>query len=589
MKKRKKFLDILFPRIVIAWIIAIILGFIFIKVVFKSLSFDSFIARNENVSYFLYRDLSKKENTEEIIGNNKVSNWYLCSFPGNYLDVNVSHFDFLSFVNLKKYAYIYDLETDEIIMDSSQQIFLSGTFLQEKQEGTASQIIFLSCDPDLVKNIEPFDEIFDTLECQKWTLKEWFGNKPHIDYQIMVEEILYDSDEGNFIPIKGYLKKSTKANILNAYGFGFGKYIRKYNQTESIPFDLSSNFEGYEEKYQSYVFENSSVASVFGTTESDKEYFDSFFKDNTIWSPNAMKEHIGISYVNADAFSNEARICALYRALPEKFGNKEIRYIVVQDNVFETYKSLWLFVWLCFIMGSSVIAIVISHMHYNKLKNFYRNEDYRIALLNSLVHDLRTPLTVMSGYAENLKENIQNESKDEYADGILQNTGYVNNIIEDVIELSHTEQSTEKIKKEKADLVVLFNESEDGFKTIIEKKGIKTEFKNSYIRRVDVKSMKRVCDNLIGNAVKYTPNGGSIKIYACDKPFCHYLVIENSPITPIKSNPKKLWEPFMKDDESRSDVSGNGLGLAISKNILEKNRLKAKIMVKEKSFIVRIK
>jgi signal transduction histidine kinase len=97
-------------------------------------------------------------------------------------------------------------------------------------------------------------------------------------------------------------------------------------------------------------------------------------------------------------------------------------------------------------------------------------------------------------------------------------------------------------------------------------------------------------DNLIGNAIKYTENGGKISICSKDTPFSsHSLIIENSPIKPLKLNPDKLWDPFVKDDESRSEKSGTGLGLSIVRNILNGYGFKAKIKSKDNNFKIIIK
>ena len=97
-------------------------------------------------------------------------------------------------------------------------------------------------------------------------------------------------------------------------------------------------------------------------------------------------------------------------------------------------------------------------------------------------------------------------------------------------------------------------------------------------------------DNLLSNAAKYTKEGGNVNVYAKDKPFSkHVFVIENTPIDAIDVKPSKLWEPFVKGDQSRSDKNGTGLGLSIVKNILDNLGLKSKIKIKDGWFKVIIR
>ena len=579
MKKRKNFITILLPRIIIAWAIAFVIGYLTIEGIY-SYSHTSFELPNNRIIDYLYNYFDRAENTDDII-NNQIFKLYLNAVPHNVEESDLP--DSLNFLNVKQYAYIYDLDSNTVLMDSSQKMFVIANLLPEFSDEEILSPYMLSCDLNFLENVNPFKEVIDDTNNKTNSLKEWFGKFPYSLYDLVVEEIWYDLDSGTFLPIKGYVIKSTYANKAGAYGD-----INPKSTREEIPYDLSLYFEDYKENYESYVFSEVKTVNLIiaGTSESDVNFAKAYIEEK-LNSDVQNNNHSGVT-IKSDPFSHRDRVYTSAKKLPDKFGNKTLFYIEVQEDIYDTYKGLWFFIWAVYFIIATVIALFTSWIHYHKLRYFYKNEDYRIALLNSLVHDLKTPLTVMSGFAENLKENIQSESREEYADGILQNTGYINNIIEDVIELSYSEQPKGKTKKEKTDLVDLFKESEEKLKTLIEEKGIKIEYNNSFIRRIDVKSMKRVCDNLLGNAVKYTKDGGIIKIYKVDKPFCHYFAIENSPIVPIKGNPKKLWEPFVKDDESRSDVSGNGLGLAISKNILEKNKLRAKIVVKNDVFIIKI-
>ena len=79
-----------------------------------------------------------------------------------------------------------------------------------------------------------------------------------------------------------------------------------------------------------------------------------------------------------------------------------------------------------------VIWALISHKNYEKLR-------YQQILTNSLAHDLKSPITVVSGYVENIEQNICPEKKDAYISSIGQNVGHMNDIISNIIELSKLE------------------------------------------------------------------------------------------------------------------------------------------------------
>ena len=268
-------------------------------------------------------------------------------------------------------------------------------------------------------------------------------------------------------------------------------------------------------------------------------------------------------------------------------------YVIVTkicDNFLETYLSFIIVLSILYILIDVIVCLLLAKESYNKLKIFYQNEDYRKALMNSMAHDLKTPLTVMSGYAENLKENVQTEKREHYADSILENTAYMNGIITDVLELSKVEDNKSKENFEKFDFCDIAKETVNRYAAALEEKNISTDVTGSFTRKANKAGMERVMDNIIGNAVKYTNNGGSIKIYAKDKPFSrHELIIENSPIAPLTVKPEKLWEPFVKGDESRSENNGTGLGLSIVRNILLSYGFKSKIKVKGNSFNIIIK
>ena len=271
-------------------------------------------------------------------------------------------------------------------------------------------------------------------------------------------------------------------------------------------------------------------------------------------------------------------------------GDKYTVHFLVSDNFTRTYMSVLIIIALVYLFIDAGICLVISALSYSKLKGFYRNEDYRKALMSSMAHDLKTPLTVMSGYAENLKENVQTEKREHYADAILENTVYMNGIISDILGLSKLEEESAKNNGTKLDFCEIAKAQAERIKPLLEEMNITLSVEGSYLRKADKASLERVLDNLLSNAAKYTKEGGKINIYAKDKPFSkHIFVVENTPFDKIDIKAKKLWEPFVKGDQSRSEKNGTGLGLSIVKNILNNQGFRSKIKIKDGWFKVIIK
>ena len=580
-KKRKNFIKVLLPRILIAWVLSGIVSFLAIDMVHNK-CVETFMNENSRIVETYYKYATRAED-DKAFRDAPTFQMIFCSLVGEpYLGGSLT--ESLSSVNDVRFAYIYDADKDSVYMDSMQKMYLNMRLITGNEDQEFNPLPYYSCEIDLVKGTEPFQSILKERENRISTLKDVYGNVPYNWYDIEVEEVWFDPLNKTFLPIRGTIRKTTYPNVNSSYKDA-GDLVNK-TKTELIPFDISDYLEASKADYIIWTCNGGIKPSLIlaGTTDAEYEYINGFLKEH----PEFDTWEYTTSTAGGGAFRDQPMVYAAVQELPDSFGNKEIRYICVKDSVLKSYYPIWILIAAVIFALLSGIAVLSSAFAYQKLLYFYRNEDYRIALMNSLAHDLKTPLTVMSGFAENLKANIQTEKKEEYADRILQNTAYMNNIITDVLALSKAENEGKMLRK-KTDLVELFKASEEEFAEQIKSKNLTVTYEKSYVKKADAVMMRRACDNLLGNAVKYTKEGGTIRIYPVDKPFYHVFVIENSPIDPLKGDPKKLWEAFVKDDESRSDISGNGLGLAIVRSILVKNKMKAKIVTKNDLFRIIMK
>ena len=232
----------------------------------------------------------------------------------------------------------------------------------------------------------------------------------------------------------------------------------------------------------------------------------------------------------------------------------------------------------------TLIALLYAWSRNVKNKAQYAFEDYQRALTNNLAHDLKTPLAVIGGYAENLME-MRRESSDEkelsYLSSIMDNVAYTDDIIRKTLKLSETEQK-KKLNKTKVDIKALAEKCAEKYKDAIDERGIELEIVGSGEVTADEDSLSLTFDNLISNAVKYTRNDGSIKITASKKGFA----VEND--TAENVDTKELKMPFVKGDKARSDKSSSGLGLSIAEAAAVQNGFRLKISCKDKKFTARI-
>lgn len=218
----------------------------------------------------------------------------------------------------------------------------------------------------------------------------------------------------------------------------------------------------------------------------------------------------------------------------------------------------------------------------NKIKEGYKislneqikNEKLKTELISNVSHDLKTPLTSIINYVNILKDtNITEEERNDYLNILDKNSKRLKSLIEDLFEVSKLNSGKMKIQKEKIDIVSLVYQGIGEYSNLYEEKNI--EFKvnskcDEIILDLDGKLMSRAFENLIVNALKYSLSNTRVYIDIINKESDVEVSFKNISNYEMDFNTKDIFEKFTRADKSRnSSVEGSGMGLAITKSVIE--------------------
>ncbi len=201
------------------------------------------------------------------------------------------------------------------------------------------------------------------------------------------------------------------------------------------------------------------------------------------------------------------------------------------------------------------------------------NEQKKNDLIVYLAHDLKTPLTSVIGYLTLLDEekNLSQKQKNKFIKIALEKSNKLEELINELFEITKYNSETLTIKKEKINLTLLINQVIDEFYPILKEQNKKITFtpqKDIFIK-VDPVKIARVFNNLIKNAINYSYDNSEIKIDIKEEKDL-IITISNQSKTLTKEELSKLFDKFYRVDYSRNTkLGGSGLGLAIAKEIIK--------------------
>jgi len=249
-------------------------------------------------------------------------------------------------------------------------------------------------------------------------------------------------------------------------------------------------------------------------------------------------------------------------------------------TVLQTYKG-WFFIGITAILLFLLIRkeiITKSEIEQNLIKAKLKAEvsdRLKSAFLSNMSHEVRTPLNSIIGFSELLTDaDFDEDQKKKFTQQIIRNGNNLLSIISDILDISKLESGEIKIRKIKINAQKFISNMMEQFLLQTDRnkhKLIVTFPKNSENVFVfaDVDRLMQVFNNLVANAIKFTPNG-SIEIGYQPKGQMVEFYVKDTGIGISDEYRNKIFEHFMQvEADSTRKYGGNGLGLAISKNLIE--------------------
>lgn len=556
IKRRKKFHYI----IISVTIIVCLLGTVFTSLAILNSSKDLFVANAENelktkmndVENSINSDLNSDFNNVEGLLNEDIDK------ADTYYEVTDNSREYIASTDNVLTVYCYDI---------------SQTILQKRDYVRL----------DVLKNLLTDDEYNEICKYLK-TATDNDG-----DYYLLVFDNYFSTEKYGCVPSRLEVVKSNndiawavQDKKIKQYDFDLSKsgYVSKDELSEG-PLQSDGKHRQIIDKDFFFgknkpEFSVESVEKIFEDNDINSEIYDKpvtvnngllkyyvIFGDVFSVSQSHMSRDFA-SPISSDVVDDDGNV--VYETII--YGNYNFN-AVKEINLFDD--CLWKFITV-FAVAFTIMAVVIT-VEIFSWKDFKRRtaqEETRLEMTNAIAHNLKTPLFVIGGFAENLKNEEDTEKKLHNIEIIQQQTEEMDILIHRMLDLSRFDSPALKLNCEVFDFKPFIEK-------ILENYYVHTEHEIIFIYnskakiKADPAMLKTVLENLIDNAEKYSDYGSDITINVSDD----VLSISNQCSSFDRENLSKLWQPYFRAAKG-DNKSGSGIGLSIVKSALEMHGFKYK-------------
>lgn len=278
--------------------------------------------------------------------------------------------------------------------------------------------------------------------------------------------------------------------------------------------------------------------------------------------------------------SADLHLMQVFRSITDLDGT--VRYIFTEHNFSSTYKIFYaradrplIYLALIFIFIIFLTYWLVKQINYQYLyKEKSQTLNERDLFMNSLVHELRAPLTAMRGYASMIEESkVVPPTEIGYAQKIRESTSRLVNLVNDFLEAARIQSGQLPLTWSETDITSLITRTVEASELTANEKGLvlkKVLPKIAITTKTDAKRLEQVITNVLSNAIKYTPSG-TITV-SLEKSFKDINIIVADTGRGISADDqKKVFSPFVRvgDKSQLESVTGTGLGMWITRQLVQ--------------------
>ena len=370
------------------------------------------------------------------------------------------------------------------------------------------------------------------------------------------------------------------------FGLVIAENYRTTNQQTDAIIRLIAENEGQLPEYKeessddsSYITKETKFSTRYFTIEIDE--------NNEIVSTN-MKN---IATVSSDDLENIVKSISEKEGYYENFKYRVIykdsnRLIIFLDCTMQlrslkhtTIRSVNIVV-----IGWIIVLVIISVLSKKILNPIIQNMEKQKQFITNASHELKTPLAVITADIDVLEMSVGEEN--EWLQSIKSQTNRLDTLIKSLLNLANVEEGKTRLEITEFSITDVVNEEIKDFKSLLQDKKVEFDGKKNVLINADINMIKQVIVILIDNAIKYTPNNGTIKINVEKQGKKTKIEVCNTCENTRNINISRVFDRFYRDDKSRNKKKeGYGIGLSIAKSIVDVHKGKISAYINDDDMI----